>query len=37
MIPKKASKLYKQVAEDLDIEELLVENFIEFYYKKIWL
>lgn len=35
MIPKKASKLYKQVAEDLDIEELLVENFIEFYYKKI--
>ena len=35
MIPKKASKLYKQVAEDLDIEELLVENFIDFYYKKI--
>jgi nucleoid DNA-binding protein len=35
MIPKKASKLYKQVAEDLDIEELLVENFVDFYYKKI--
>jgi hypothetical protein len=33
MIPKKATKLYKQTAEDLDIDESLVEDFIEFYYK----
>jgi hypothetical protein len=35
MIPKKASKLYKQVAEDLDTDEILIETFIDFYYKKI--
>jgi hypothetical protein len=35
MIPKKASKFYKQTAEDLNIEESLVEDFIEFYYKNI--
>lgn len=35
MIPKKASKLYKQVSEDLDVEQILVENFIDFYYKRI--
>jgi hypothetical protein len=33
MIPKKSSKFYKQTAEDLDIDESLVEDFIEFYYK----
>lgn len=35
MIPKKASKLYKQVSEDLDVDQVLVESFIDFYYKKI--
>jgi hypothetical protein len=35
MIPKKATRLYKQTAEDLDIDESLVEDFIEFYYKSI--
>jgi nucleoid DNA-binding protein len=35
MIPKKPSSLYKQVSEDLDIEQILVENFVDFYYKKI--
>jgi hypothetical protein len=35
MIPKKARKYYKQTAEDLDIQESLVEDFIEFYYKNI--
>jgi hypothetical protein len=35
MIPKKARKFYKQTAEDLDIQESLVEDFIEFYYKNI--
>lgn len=35
MIPKKANKLYKQVAEDLNIEEDLVDKFIEHYYKDI--
>lgn len=35
MIPKKASSLYKQVSEDLDIDQILLENFIEFYYKDI--
>ena len=35
MIPKKSSKLYKEIAEDLQLEESLVEDFIEFYYKAI--
>jgi hypothetical protein len=35
MNPKKATKYYKQVAEDLNVEESLVEDFIEFYYKNI--
>jgi nucleoid DNA-binding protein len=35
MIPKKASKLYKEVSEDLNIEESLVENLIEFYYREV--
>ena len=33
MIPKKANKLYKQLSEDLNIEEDLVDKFIGFYYK----
>lgn len=35
MIPKKASNLYKNVSEDLDVDQVLVENFIDFYYKRI--
>jgi hypothetical protein len=35
MIPKKASKLYSQVAEDLNVEETLVEDFIEYLYKEL--
>lgn len=35
MIPKKANKLYTQVAEDLNIEEDLVDKFIGYYYKSI--
>ena len=35
MIPKKSSKLYKEIAEELQIDETLVEDFIEFYYKNI--
>jgi hypothetical protein len=35
MIPKKPNLLYKQVAEDLDIPESLVDAFITFYYKEI--
>lgn len=33
MDPKKSSKLYAVVAEDLNISESLVENLIELYYK----
>jgi hypothetical protein len=33
MIPKKASKLYRQVAEELDQEEGLVEALVEYLYK----
>jgi len=33
MIPKKARSIYKQVAEELDISESLVEDFVEFVYK----
>lgn len=33
MIPKKARNLYKQVSEELDTTESLVEDFVEFVYK----
>lgn len=33
MNPKKSTKLYKVVAEDLNISESLVENLVELYYK----
>lgn len=33
MIPKKTNKLYTQVAEELNIEVALLENFVEFLYK----
>ena len=35
MTPKKATKLYKQVAEDLHIDEALVEDFVEYLYKNV--
>lgn len=35
MIPKKSNMLYKQVAEDLDQPEALVDAFITFYYKEV--
>lgn len=35
MIPKKATKLYKQVSEELNIDESLVEDFVEFMYKNL--
>jgi hypothetical protein len=35
MIPKKANKLYKQLSEDLNIEEGLIDTFIGFYYRTI--
>lgn len=34
MIPKKANKLYIEVADDLNVSESLVETFIEAYYKE---
>jgi len=35
MIPKKPNKLYKQVAEEMNISEVLVDNFMTFYYKEV--
>ena len=35
MIPKKASKLYKQLAEEMQVDELLVETLVNYYYKEI--
>lgn len=35
MIPKKPNLLYKQVAEEMNISEVLVDNFMTFYYKEI--
>lgn len=35
MKPKKFSDLYKQVSEDLNIDQDLVESLIEFYYKDV--
>jgi len=33
MIPKKASKLYKEITKEFDVSEDLVENLVELYYK----
>ena len=33
MTPKKANKLYKELTKEFEIEEVLAENLIEFYYK----
>ena len=35
MIPKKANSLFKEVAEDLEMSEDLVDKFVTFYYKDI--
>lgn len=35
MIPRKPKDLYKQVAEDMNISETLVDNFMTFYYKEV--
>jgi len=35
MIPKKPKVLYKQVAEDLDLPESLIDAFMTFYYKEV--
>jgi nucleoid DNA-binding protein len=35
MNPKKANKLYKEVAEELDVSDTLVEETISFYYNHI--
>lgn len=33
MIPKKVNRLYKQAAEDLNVDEALIEDLSEFFYK----
>jgi hypothetical protein len=35
MNPKKANKLYKPVAEELQVDESLVEDLVEFMYKNV--
>jgi hypothetical protein len=35
MIPKKPNNLFKEVAEDLEISEDLVDKFVTFYYKDV--
>jgi 4-alpha-glucanotransferase len=35
MIPKKSNKLYKDISEELDISNILVEELIEFYYNEV--
>jgi hypothetical protein len=35
MTPKKSSKIYKVVSEDLNIQEKLVEDIVQFYYKEL--
>jgi GTP cyclohydrolase I len=35
MIPKKSNKIYKVVSEDLNIQEKLVEDIVQFYYKEL--
>jgi nucleoid DNA-binding protein len=35
MTPKKARKLYKQVSEEMNLSETLVEDVVEFYYKAV--
>jgi hypothetical protein len=35
MIPKKVNRLYKQAAEDLNVDESLIENLSDFFYKEL--
>jgi hypothetical protein len=35
MIPKKVNRLYKQAAEDLNVDEALIEDLSEFFYKEL--
>jgi len=35
MIPKRPKKLYKELSEDLDISESMVDDIISFYYKEV--
>lgn len=35
MIPQKSNKIYKVVSEDLNIQEKLVEDIVQFYYKEL--
>lgn len=35
MIPKKPDKIYKTVSEDLNIQQKLIEDLVEFYYKEL--
>ena len=35
MKPKKSSQLYRQVSEELNVEQDLVESLVEFYYKDV--
>jgi len=35
MVPKKTKDLYKQLAEEQNLSEALVQNVVEFYYKEV--
>lgn len=35
MIPKKSTVLYKELSEEMDLPQDLIQDFIEFYYKEI--
>jgi nucleoid DNA-binding protein len=35
MIPKKSEKIIKQVSEDLDLSEIMVDDIVNFYYKEV--
>jgi nucleoid DNA-binding protein len=35
MIPKKPEKIIKQVSEDLDLAETMVDDIVSFYYKEV--
>ena len=35
MIPKKSRTLYKEISEDLNLSEDLIQDFVEFYYKEV--
>lgn len=35
MIPKRPKKLYKELSEDLDISESMVDDIVSFYYKEV--